>query len=88
MVPPRGIDLSLSSAVSGPDPRNAILITLYGIHPDEGQRGPLMPPFDNAFTDEQIAALLGYIRENYSDQPAWDNLEARIREIRHRKERS
>jgi mono/diheme cytochrome c family protein len=71
LVPPRGIDLALSSALSGPDPRNAILITLHGIHPDEGQRGPLMPAFDSAFTDGQLAALLGYVRENYSDQPAW-----------------
>lgn len=88
LVPPRGIDLALSSAVSAPDPRNAILIILHGIHPDEGQRGPLMPPFDHAFTDGQVAALLGYVRESYSDQPAWNNLEARIREIRRGKERS
>ncbi len=88
LVPPRGIDLALSSAVNAPDPRNAILIILHGIQPGEGQRGPLMPSFDNAFTDGQIAALLGYVRENYSDQPAWDNLEARIRDIRHGEERS
>jgi hypothetical protein len=47
-----------------------------------------MPAFDSAFTDGQLAALLGYVRENYSDQPAWDNLQARIREIRQGKERS
>jgi mono/diheme cytochrome c family protein len=88
LVPPRGVGLALSSAVSGPDPRNAILIILHGIHPGEGLRGPLMPAFDNAFTDRQLAALLGYVRENYSDQPAWDNLKARIREIRQGKERS
>lgn len=87
LVPPRGIDLALSSVIRGPDPRNAILIILQGIHSGEGQRGPLMPPFDKAFTDRQIAALLGYVREHYSDQPAWDNLEARIREIRQGKGR-
>jgi mono/diheme cytochrome c family protein len=88
LVPPRGIDLALSSAINAPDPTNTILIILHGIHPSEGQRGPLMPPFDNAFTDGQLAALLGYVRMNYSNQPAWDNLEARIREIRQGKERS
>jgi mono/diheme cytochrome c family protein len=88
LLPPRGIDLALSSAVGAPDPTNAILIILDGIHPGEGQRGPLMPPFGNAFTDGQIGALLGYVRESYSDQPAWNNLEARIREIRQGKERS
>jgi mono/diheme cytochrome c family protein len=88
LVPPRGIDLALSSAVSAPEPTNAILIILHGIHPGEGQRGPLMPSFDNTFTDGQLAALLGYVRENYSNQPAWHNLDARVREIRQSKERS
>jgi hypothetical protein len=88
LVPPRGIDLALSSAVSAPEPTNAILIILHGIHPGEGQRGPLMPSFDSTFTDGQLAVLLGYVRENYSNQPAWHNLDARVREIRQSKERS
>jgi hypothetical protein len=48
----------------------------------------LMPAFDSALTDGQVAALLGYVREGYSDQPTWNNLDARIREIRRGKERS
>lgn len=75
MVPPRGIDLALSSALRGSDPSNTIFIVLDGIHPPEGQRGPLMPRFDGAFTDGQLAALLGCLRAHYSQQAAWDNLE-------------
>ena len=55
MVPPRGIDLALSSALSGPDPSNAIIIVLDGIQTPEGQRGPLMSRFDSAFVDRQLA---------------------------------
>jgi hypothetical protein len=88
MVPPRGIDLALSSALSGPDPSNTIIIVLDGIQTPEGQRGPLMPRFDGAFTDGQLAAMLGYLRAHYSQQAAWDNLEARIRDIRRSRERS
>jgi mono/diheme cytochrome c family protein len=88
MAPPRGIDLALSSALKIADPSNAIFIILDGVHPPEGQRGPLMPRFDSAFTDGQMAALLGYLRARYGDQPAWDNLGARIREVRRSRERS
>jgi mono/diheme cytochrome c family protein len=88
LVPPRGIDLALSSALSGSDPSNAIFIVLDGIHPPEGERGPVMPAFDGAFTDGQMATLLEYLRAHYSSEPAWDNLEAHIRDIRRSKERS
>jgi mono/diheme cytochrome c family protein len=88
MVPPRGIDLALSSVISAPDPANAIFIVLDGIHPPEGQKGPLMPRFDGAFTDDQMAALLSYLRSHYSHEPAWDTLEARIHDIRRSRERS
>jgi mono/diheme cytochrome c family protein len=88
MVPPRGIDLALSSALSGPDPSNTIIIVLDGIQTPEGQRGPLMPRFDGAFTDGQLAAMLGYLRAHYSQQAAWDNLETRIHEIRRSRKRS
>jgi mono/diheme cytochrome c family protein len=88
LVPPRGIDLALSTAISAPDPSNAIFILLDGIQPPAEQRGPWMPRFDGAFTDAQMAALLGYVRAHYSDRPAWNDLERRIRSIRQGKERS
>ncbi|HWI26527.1 MAG TPA: cytochrome c [Stellaceae bacterium] len=88
LVPPRGIDLALSSVVSAPDPGNAIFIILDGIHPEEGQRGPSMPGFSGSFTDQQMAALLRYLRARYSDRGPWQTLDSRIHDIRQSRERS
>lgn len=88
MVPPHGIDFRLSTVISAPDAGDAIFIVLDGIRPPEGQPGPWMPRFDGAFTDAQIAALLGYLRAHYGQGPAWTDLEAQLRDIRRSRERS
>jgi mono/diheme cytochrome c family protein len=80
--PYAGIDLALSSAISGPDARNAANIVLTGIHPQEGERSPIMPGFADSMTDEQIAALLGYLRTRFSDQPPWTNTAEIVRNAR------
>jgi len=87
MAPPHGVDFRISAAISAPDPRDTILIVLDGIRPPQGQPGPWMPRFDGAFTDAQLAALLGYLRAHYSAAPAWTDLETRVRDIRHSRER-
>jgi len=87
-MPPRGINFKLSTVISAPDPRGAIFIALDGIRPPDGQPGPWMPRFDGAFTDAQLAALLGYLRVHYSEAPAWTDLETRVRDIRRSRERS
>jgi mono/diheme cytochrome c family protein len=88
MVPPRGIDLSLSTAINEADPRDAIYIVLDGIRPEGERSGPLMPRFDGAFTDAQLAALLHYVRAHYGNGQAWPNLEKTVHDIRQSKERS
>jgi mono/diheme cytochrome c family protein len=40
IVPPRGIDLSLSAVLSQDDPRDAIRIVVDGISPSEEEAGP------------------------------------------------
>ncbi|HVY57655.1 MAG TPA: c-type cytochrome [Xanthobacteraceae bacterium] len=80
--PSGAINLALTSSVNGPDPRNAIRVVLDGIHPPEGRRGPIMPSFAAALTDQQIAGLLAYVRARFSAQPAWSNLEEDVRRIR------
>jgi mono/diheme cytochrome c family protein len=85
MAPPRGINLALSTAVSVPDPRDAIHIVLDGIPPRDEQAGPMMPSFADAFTDAQAAAVLAYVRAHYGTGPAWPDLEARIPKLRHGK---
>jgi mono/diheme cytochrome c family protein len=47
-----------------------------------------MPRFEGAFTDAQIAALLGYLRAHYGHGPAWTDVDIRVRDIRRGRERS
>lgn len=82
------INLALSTAVNAPDPRNAVRIVLDGIGPAQDRRGPLMPGFSGALTDGQIAQLIGYVRAQFSTQPAWRDLETTIRRIREGKDQS
>jgi mono/diheme cytochrome c family protein len=77
-----GIDLALSSAISGPDARNAANTVLMGIRPREGERGPIMPGFADSMTDEQIAALLTYLRTRFSNQPPWTDIAETVRNAR------
>jgi mono/diheme cytochrome c family protein len=82
------IDLAHSTAVSAPDPRNAIRVVLAGILPPPGEPGPLMPAFAGALTDQQIADLMNYIRARFGHGPAWGDLIEQVRAIRSRQEKS
>ncbi len=77
-----GINLGLSTTISGPDPRNLSNIVLSGVRPVEGERSPIMPGFASSMSDAQIAALLNYLRSRFSHQPAWTNVEKTIEDAR------
>ena len=57
-LPYGGVNLALSTAISGPDARNAANIVLSGVRPVEGERSPIMPGFADSMSDDQITALL------------------------------
>jgi mono/diheme cytochrome c family protein len=82
-LPYSGINLRLSTALNAPDPRNAANVILSGIRPVGGERGPIMPGFANSMSDEQIVALLNYLRDRFSAQPAWAGVEQIIGDARH-----
>jgi mono/diheme cytochrome c family protein len=73
-LPYGGIDLALSTAMRAPNPRNIINVTLHGLHPPEGERGSMMPGFSGAISDDQLAALLTFLRAQFSDQPPWPDV--------------
>ncbi|MFC4260283.1 cytochrome c [Marinobacter lacisalsi] len=75
-------EMSLNSAVTAPDPVNLIRATLHGVSQEEGIPEIMMPGFASALSDQEIASLLGFLRETHTDQPAWDNLEQTIRDHR------
>jgi mono/diheme cytochrome c family protein len=81
-VPYGGIHLGLSSAISSGDPRNAANIVLSGVPPVEGQRSPIMPGFAASMNDDQVAALLTYLRARFSSQPAWAGVERTVEDTR------
>jgi mono/diheme cytochrome c family protein len=74
-LPYGGVHLGLSTAISGPDPRNLANIVLSGVRPVEGERSPIMPGFASSMNDGQIAALLNYLRARFGNQPAWTGVE-------------
>jgi mono/diheme cytochrome c family protein len=76
------VELALSTMVNLPDPRNLIRIILDGIMPEEGERGPIMPGFADALTDQQVVVLAGYVRAHFTDLPAWPDLATRVSQIR------
>jgi mono/diheme cytochrome c family protein len=82
------VDLARSTAINAPDPRNAIRVVLDGITPPPGERGPLMPPFAGALTDQQIADVLSYVRARTVRHPAWDDLVSQVKTIRQRQSKT
>ena len=81
-LPYSGIDLRLSTALSAPDPRNAANVILSGIRPVSGERSPIMPGFANSMTDDQLVALLQYLRSRFSTRPAWSGVDQAVRNAR------
>jgi mono/diheme cytochrome c family protein len=81
-LPYGGVNLRLSTALSSPDPRNAVNIILSGIRPVEGERSPIMPGFAAAMNDDQIVSLLQYLRAQFSNQPPWISVETAVAEAR------
>jgi mono/diheme cytochrome c family protein len=81
-LPYGGVNLALSTAISGPDARNAANIVLSGVRPVEGERSPIMPEFANSMNDGQISALLNYLRSRFSNQPAWPGVEKTVEAAR------
>jgi mono/diheme cytochrome c family protein len=76
--------LSLATPVNADDPRDAIQVVLQGLRPEKGKPGLYMPALGDAFTDAQVADLIGYVRARYSDKPAWQDLNEAV--VKARKE--
>lgn len=66
------LELPLAVALYDPEPASLIHIIRDGIRPREGERGRWMPGFRGAFTDEQISALLAYLRTLAPGAPPWN----------------
>jgi mono/diheme cytochrome c family protein len=78
----RGLPLSLSSSLREARPRNTLNVILHGIARLPGVSGPFMPAFDGMLTDAQIADLAAYMRNRFTEAPAWSNFGDEISKIR------
>ena len=63
-------------------PDNAIMVVLNGIQSPAVNDLGTMPAFRNNMNDQQIAALLNYLREHVAGQPAWPDLEKKVAKLR------
>jgi mono/diheme cytochrome c family protein len=74
--------LALSSKLNAPTPRGVIQIILHGIPWRDGPPAPYMPSFAAALTDAQVADLAAWLRQTYSDKPAWTDIPAEVAKLR------
>src|SRR5439155_26947037 len=77
-----GIHLASSKVVTMPDARNLAHVILEGISAPQASPAARMPGFADVLTDAQMAALMIYLRGAFSDQPAWNDVEEAVREVR------
>lgn len=69
-----GLGLASSTALHAPDPRNIILVTLAGLPAADSRAAGMMPGFDGAMSDPDLAALLQFMRQRFSAQAPWHDL--------------
>jgi mono/diheme cytochrome c family protein len=72
--------LPLAVALHLPDPRNLIHIVRQGIQPVDGQPGRWMPPFEGSLTDEELTALVVWLRRQGTDAPPWPDVARTVKE--------
>ena len=74
--------MALYSSVTAPDPTNVLVSVLDGIRPPRGALDRSMPGRDRQINDEEMVALLKFIRARFSNQPAWEGVEATVTDLR------
>lgn len=71
----KSVPLALTAAVNAPDARNLIQIVLHGIRPPPaGSPDRSMPARGLQVSDTDMEALVAFIRDRYTDRPAWTNV--------------
>ena len=64
------------------DPGSLIRIIREGIVAPEGERSRWMPAFAGALTDEQMTALVIYLRTLAPEAPPWQNVSDQVTRAR------
>jgi mono/diheme cytochrome c family protein len=77
-----GLPFWLSTAVNAPNPQNIVNVTLFGLPPADGEPSAVMPAFDSVLSEDELVALLRYLREHFTEAPAWSGLAELVRDTR------
>ena len=75
------LHLSLAIAPALPTPNNLIHLTLEGVTPPDGQPGRFMPGFAGALTNEQVTALVQYLRVEFAHKAEWSNVDGAVLKV-------
>lgn len=73
--------LSLGSSLHLAEPTNLINVILDGFRADQGLKGIVMPAYREAFSDEDIALIAGYLRQSAGEKE-WPNLISKVGDVR------
>ncbi len=77
------IPLALNTNLHSDKPDNVIRVILEGVRKPASQAIGFMPSFAGQLEDEQVSALVQYMRARFApDKAAWNNLEQSIARIR------
>ena len=63
-------------------PDNLIQVILHGITQPASSDLGYMPAFKGSMSDDQIAGLVAYLRQQFADKPAWTDLPSAVSRIR------
>ena len=75
-------ELALTTALNANNPNDLVMVILNGVSMPDGLPTAMMPGFKHALTDKDIADLATYLRRSRTDKGEWDDLPARIAELR------
>ncbi|RAV76587.1 hypothetical protein DBT54_09700 [Aerococcus loyolae] len=75
-------ELALNSALTLPEPTNFIQVVLKGVGLGEGMPNVMMPGFEKALSDDDVARLAVYLRRTRTDLPPWTDVESKVAAIR------
>lgn len=81
-LPYGGLHFALSTAVQAPNPQNIVNVTLFGLPAADGEASSVMPGFAGVLSDADVAELLRYLRERFTDRPEWTGLPELVRRTR------
>ena len=79
----QSVPMALMTSIHAPDSANLVQVTFKGVQPAPlGSLDRSMPARAIQISDEEMVALAAFIRERFSDEPAWENVEETVREVR------